>query len=761
LKGFHIHITGRVQGVGFRPFIYQLANNYHLDGWVGNFPDGVHVEIISSPEIKKICNEIIAKAPANAIIENLTLSEVNIGEVDGFSIVESLKTGKTDLQVTPDFAICKDCAEELKNPDNKRYNYPFITCTNCGPRYSIVQKVPYDRSFTSMNSFEMCESCTKEYEDVVNRRFYSQTNSCSECPIQLVLYDNNSIRLNFNQKEVLNKVSEAILFNKIIAIKGIGGYLLIADATSEKAISELRNRKKRPSKPFALMYPNNIMASKDVFLDSEVINEWEKRESPIVLCKLRADHSTGIIPELIAPGLNQIGIMMPYAPLFMLILDKVNKPIIATSGNISGSPIIYKDCDALDAFANIADYVLVNNRTIVVSQDDSVVQFSNDKKKRIILRRSRGLAPSFQNKSKVKADLEILAMGAMLKSAFGIIHSGRIYISQYLGNTETLESQNSYDECLNHMIKLLGFSPSKVLVDLHPNYPSSLKGKSIAQEYDAELYKIQHHVAHSFAVLGENDLINEKNILSIIWDGTGYGDDEHIWGGECFNYNGIKNIRAGHWDYFPHILGDKMIMEPRISAFCILSQLNESNELIKNKFDQFEWGNYKALLRNVKIKSSSVGRIFDAVASLLGISDIISFEGEAAMRLEALAENYLSENQNFIEFYKISISDKGIISTNELFSGIVGDIVTNKKADYIAAKFHISLVEIIRKMVDTFNYSKIAFSGGVFQNRLLVDLIMKILGEEYNLYFHKQLSPNDECIPYGQLVAYQQEEKFM
>ncbi len=761
MKGFHIHITGRVQGVGFRPFIHRLASKYHLDGWVGNFPDGVHIEIGYSVEIDKICDKIINEAPDQALIENLTVVETQIDYMDGFSIKESFNTGKTDMQVTPDFAICQDCIDELKDSSNKRYNYPFITCTNCGPRYSIIHKVPYDRAFTSMDPFKMCDSCSDEYYNVEKRRFYSQTNSCPECPIQLALYDNKRIKLNFDQEQILDKVSGAILSNKIVAIKGIGGYLLFADATSEKAISELRKRKMRPAKPFALMYPNSSMAGKDVFLDYEVLSEWNSPESPIVLCKLKHDHSSGVIPELIAPGLNRIGIMMPYTPLFLLLIEKINRPIIATSGNISGSPIIYKDNEALDTFVNIADFILVNDRRILVSQDDSVVQFSNFNREKIILRRSRGLAPGFQCNLKVNTDLGVLAMGAMLKSTFGINHLGRTYLSQYLGNTESLESQNSYDKCLDHMTKLLGFTPSVVVTDLHPDYPTTSKGELLAQNYHAELYKVQHHEAHSLAVLGENDLLDKKNILSIVWDGTGYGEDGQIWGGEYFHYDGHKNLRIGHWGYFPHILGDKMTQEPRISALSLSCQLQDSFDLLKDKFDQFEWTNYRTLLRSVKIRSSSVGRIFDAVASLIGISDINSYEGEAAMRLEALAENYLFEKSDFNEYYKISISENAIISTTDLISGIIGDILKEKNSAYIAAKFHISLVEVIRNTAYILKYSKIAFSGGVFQNGLLVDLIIKILGKEYNLYFHKQLSPNDECIPYGQLMAFQKLKKAM
>jgi hydrogenase maturation protein HypF len=365
------------------------------------------------------------------------------------------------------------------------------------------------------------------------------------------------------------------------------------------------------------------------------------------------------------------------------------------------------------------------------------------------------MAPSFSHSGIIAVDKKILAMGAMLKSAFGLIHSGRYYISQYLGDTSTLESQISYEITLKHMMRLLSFRPSAIVVDAHPNYPSTLMGNGLAETYDTEFIKIQHHEAHSFAVLAENDLIDEDRILSVVWDGTGYGDDGQIWGGECFDYTDYDHLRIGRWEYYPHILGDKMSLEPRISALSLVKNIDDAEVILKNKFSINELKNYKKVMHAGRLMTSSVGRIFDAVSSLLDVADRNTYEGEAAMRLEAIAIRYLKVNSGFDALYNVYISGNGIISTFDLFSGIVKDRINGYEAGYIAAKFHLTLVYVIQKFLTRLNYQKVVFSGGVFQNNLLVDLIEKTLSDKYSVYFHKHLSPNDECIPFGQLIAYQ------
>jgi hydrogenase maturation protein HypF len=755
VNSYHIHIKGRVQGVGFRPFIYRLAQRLQIKGWVSNTLDGVHIEADNIQNIDIFCKTIKDGQPEQAKIDEIRIVEIPFRDFEDFSIIESKLEGTADMQLTPDFAMCQKCQEELNNPTNRRHQYPFITCTNCGPRYSIIRQLPYDRRFTSMSPIPACNTCIDEYEDPENRRFYSQTNSCPDCSIQLSLYNREKEILTTEMDEILDIVSNAILSGRIVAIKGIGGYLLCADASSVEAILTLRTRKNRPSKPFALMYPDIDAARQDVVLNEKVISEWESPESPIILCKLKKDYKSDLKIDAIAPGLMKMGIMMPYAPLFAILMERINKPIIATSGNVSGSPIIYNDQEALEVLSKIADFILTNNREIVVPQDDSVVLYTDKFDQRIIIRRSRGMSPSFNTIHKFDQNKQVLAMGAMLKSTFGLTHHNRFYLSQFLGDTSILESQISYEATLNHIMDLLNFKPSVVLRDSHPDYPSSLLGKEIAGKTGIPELKVQHHEAHSYAVLAENDLLKEEKVLSVVWDGTGFGTDGQIWGGEFFVYNGNQHKRLGQWEYFPHILGDKMSKEPRISALCLVEGRGVYEQAIKDKFNHTELNNYKLIIKKEGLRTSSVGRIFDGVSSLLGIIDYATYEGEAAMILEALATEYLESHPGFNEKYDIDISEKGIIQTYDMISGIIDDKLNGIDPAHIALKFHISLVDVVRKFLIKFDLQKAVFSGGVFQNSLLVDLIFATLSDKYSVYFHRDLSPNDECIPFGQIVAYQ------
>jgi len=755
---YHIHILGRVQGVGFRPFIFREASRRNLKGWVSNTKDGAHIEVLTKDltQVKALCDFIKSSCPEQAIIEELKFWQVPFRNADSFEIKLSSNSGNTNITLTPDFAICDQCKQELEDPGNKRYLYPFITCTNCGPRFSIIKQIPYDRGNTTMDHFRMCSSCKNEYMNPMDRRFFSQTNSCSDCPVKITLFDSEGNQKKVSQSEIISFISTAILEGKIIAVKGIGGFLLMADATSASAMENLRKRKHRPSKPFALMYPDIETAEKDVYINTTIKQMWCSPESPIILCLMKDHLSSAIIPEIIAPGLNRIGIMIPYTPLFLLIMKGVNKPIVATSGNISGSPIIYEDEMALEYLSEIADYLLVNNRDIVMPQDDSVIQFSINYNHRIILRRSRGIAPGITLKGlKYYLGEPVLAMGAMLKSAFGMYHNGRFYISQYLGDTSTLESQESFEKTIKYMNRVLDFKPAIVLVDQHPDYPSTISGETIASEFDIPVLKIQHHEAHAYAVLAENNLLNKKDILCVIWDGTGMGKDHHIWGGEFFIYQDKKLNRSAHWSYFSHIAGDKMALEPRLSLLSFVHHVEYIQDIVKNKFTNQEWTNYTSIIQKNSIKTSSVGRLFDAVASLLGISDINSYEGESALYLESEAISFLIKNPGYDLYYDQLNNEFSQFDTYSLMREITNEYIhSNIDRSEIALKFHITLAKMIETYAKKQNIFDIAFSGGVFQNGLLIDLIYEIMDNKFNLYFHKELSPNDECISFGQLMYY-------
>jgi len=612
---YHIHIQGRVQGVGFRPFVYREAQNRGLRGWVSNTKDGVHIEILAEDErqISEFCDHILSGCPPQARIEKLDYQIVPFQESGSFEIRLSSNSGIANMPLTPDFAVCEACKSELFDPHNRRYRYPFITCTNCGPRFSIIHQVPYDRELTTMESFQMCTTCMNEYYNPMDRRFFSQTNSCPDCPVEVELYHANGQRIEGNQASFIRYVSDAILKEKVVAVKGIGGYLLMADATSSQAINTLRKRKKRPTKPFALMYPSVTDAGKDVIIHDLIRENWESPESPIILCSAKQSTEFGIKKGLIAPGLNRLGIMMPYAPLFLLLLREIKRPVIATSGNITDSPIIYRDQEALASLSDMADYILVNNREILIPQDDSVIQFSPFQRQKIILRRSRGMAPSIASPPLLDDFKKpLLAMGAMLKSTFGVFHQDRLYISQYLGNTETLSSQENYENVVNHMARVLDFRPSKILVDLHPDYPSTLLGESLSDRFNIPLYAIQHHEAHAYAVLGENNLLDQENVLCVIWDGTGLGQDHQIWGGEFFGYRNQTLDRIAHWDYFDHLAGDRMSREPRLSLFSLVSKEPVLHDLVRSKFSPDEFSNFLKVISRNSLKKSLLSSVFRA-----------------------------------------------------------------------------------------------------------------------------------------------------
>lgn len=742
---YHIHFSGIVQGVGFRPLVCQLAIARQLRGWVCNGNDGLHIQINATEnEAKEFYNTLLLNPPVNAVILKHSFSKVNDKCFSEFEIVNSLDSQDTDLLLTPDIAICEKCKTEIEEPANRRHHYAFTTCLQCGPRYSIVTKLPYDRERTTMADYKMCADCTEEYNNIYNRRHYSQTNSCPKCAISIHLYNNKKEKISGNTEEIISLASSYFNEGKILAIKGIGGYLLMCDATKPGPINLLRKRKERPAKPFAVMYDNIEKAEEDVMISDVERKVLTGKVAPIVLCALRKSHSSNLKRELIAPGLDKLGVFLPYTPLLKLITEKLKRPLIATSGNLSGSPIIYKDEEALLRLSSFADYIITFDRDIVTPQDDSVVQFAKSGKQ-IIIRRSRGIAPNYFP-NPFETHEPILAMGAELKSAFALLDKNNLYISQFLGDQQSYDSQAGYQATLTHLKNLLKIYPKKILIDKHPGYNVSQLGREIGQMEKIAICKIQHHIAHFFAVLGENNLLNSKEkILGIVWDGTGYGDDENIWGGEFFGLENQKVTRVAYLDYFPQLLGDKMSREPRLSALALCGH----HEMIAEKFKEDE---YELFLKHIKLndglKTSSMGRFLDGMASLLNIVQFNTFEGEAAMKLEVAARQC---PVNHFEFYEVSY-DKGMLKWNKIPEGVIKDVLQNIEKSYIARKVFVSLVKMIELVAHDFSSKKIAFSGGVFQNVFLVDLIEEMLGKKYDLIFHKQLSPNDESISFGQMA---------
>lgn len=752
MQTYHIHIRGRVQGVGFRPFVCRLATQNVLTGTVANSTDGVHILInAGEDQAENFFRDIISQAPEQAVITHHQIEKTDFINFNGFHIIESLTDAAPDLLITPDIAICAICRAELTQNNNRRKSYPFTTCLHCGPRYSIIRKIPYDRQNTTMTHLIMCDTCSREYQDIQDRRHYSQTNSCPNCAIQMNLYDGHKNEPNEDQTEIISLLVSSLSSGKIAAVKGIGGYLLLCDATNAETIDTLRKRKHRPAKPFAVLYPDIETAEADLVINEQEGTALTGEVAPIVLCLIRENKASTICIDEIAPHLDKLGIMLPYTPLLQLISSRFGKPLIATSANISGSPIIYTDVQAQEDLWNIADLILTYDREIVTPQDDSVWQFT-PAGQRIVIRRSRGMAPDFYPHHLGETTETLLAMGADMKGAFAIQHKDKIYISQYLGDQGDYLSQQSFRKTLEFLLQLFNLKPTVILTDEHPSYYTSNEGKDLAMESSVRHETVQHHKAHFAAVIAENNLLSPStSALGFIWDGTGYGDDRQIWGGEVFRYDQGEMERILFLDYFPQLLGDKMSLETRLSALSMLKDHPKSEALLAHYFSPVEWDYYQKLLSGEdNLLTSSMGRLMDGIAALLGLCSINTYEGQAAMELEVLAR---SCKEKIDTCYPLPIRYNRI-DWRIMVDEILEDIINKEEKAFIAWKFYKSLVRLIEKASDIFDINKLAFSGGVFQNALLTEMITAELSNNKELYFHRQLSPNDESIALGQLAMY-------
>ena len=757
---YHLHLAGQVQGVGFRPFVWRLARAQGLNGWVNNTTDGVHV-VFNAREDQARAFEalLLAQAPALSRITAHRLERIGAQEFDRFEILHSASDAPPNLLLTPDFGLCADCRRELHMPANRRFGYPFITCTNCGPRFSIATALPYDRERTTMRPFTQCPGCQAEYEDPADRRYFSQTNSCPDCGIRLSLRDASGAEIG----QPLDTALHMLRSGKILAVKGIGGYLLLCDATNAGALETLRRRKRRPTKPFALLYRDISQLEGDAALHAGDRQLLQSPAAPIVLLQLQEKPASGLCGSLVAPGLGQIGAMLPYAPLLDLLACGMNRPLVATSGNISGAPIIFRDEKAQEQLAAIADAILSHNRAIAIPQDDSVLRFSPVHRHKIVLRRSRGYAPTFLFEPPFAfypASGSVLALGATMKSSFAWLHRGNWYVSQYLGDLESFDTQEAFEHTVQHFLDVLCDRPAAIVVDRHPDYFSTHLGLRMASYWNLPVRQVQHHVAHFAAVLAENGrYAGEKParapVLGVIWDGTGYGDDGQVWGGEFFRFDGQCIDRVGHFEPFDFLLGDKMPREPRISALSLAHALEGGAAALQPKFSTREWALYnKMLQKGGLLRTTSAGRLFDGVASLLGLGDRMSYEGEAAMLLEQAATRYFRREGLTRLAPRWSETQAGEHApTRTLVQEVLSELHHGTSVEKIAALFHLRLIELIRRQAHRQDCRVLAFSGGVWQNALLTDLALEYLRPEFELLFHRQLSPNDEGVSFGQLMA--------
>ncbi len=739
-----VTIEGAVQGIGFRPFVYRLARGLGIAGTVGNTPAGVVIDAEGQfGVLRQFLRRLKTDRPPLSRIDKLHVVELAPHGTRGFCIAPSESGGVASTFVMPDIAVCAECLHEMRDPSGRRYRYPFINCTHCGPRFSIMHALPYDRPNTTMHLFRMCAQCRNEYEDPADRRFHAQPIACSACGPRLSVW-NAAGEVYASCHDALLMVATEIRAGRIVAIKGLGGFQLISDARDARAIARLRNRKHRDEKPFAVLYPDLDALRADCVVSPLESSLLTSPESPIVLLRRRRRMH---IADNVAPNVATIGALLPYTPLHHLLMDDLGFPVIATSGNISDEPICIDEYDALDRLGGIADFFLVHNRPIVRQMDDSIVRVIAGRE--MVLRRARGYAP-------LPIDCggegpPVLAVGAHLKSAVAISKGANIFLSQHIGDLESAAAHDAFLRETRSVQQLFGSAPQHVACDLHPDYLSSKH----AHDSGIPVFPVQHHYAHVLACMAEHKL--KGPVLGVSWDGAGLGSDGAIWGGEFLRADRDAFERVAHLREFRLPGGDQAAREPRRAALSILVETYDSLSPIETlptlcAFDLSERAVLIAMLtRNLHSPiTTSAGRLFDAVASILGVSQRASFEGQAAMALESL----FVEDAPPIPRYAIEISeDNGcmVLDWAPTVRAIVHDVQGGVPRDVIATGFHHALSSAIVQVAMRIGERDVVLSGGCFQNAALSECTIEALqASGFRPYWHRFVPPNDGGIALGQ-----------
>lgn len=763
--GLRIHINGIVQGVGFRPFVYGLATRLELAGWVRNTSAGVDIEVEGDRgRLETFFQALGDESPPLAQIDSIEREAYPPQGLAAFEIVHSQALPGAFQPISPDVSVCDDCLRELFDPCNFRYRYPFINCTNCGPRFTIIKDVPYDRPKTTMAPFSMCPACAAEYADPLDRRFHAQPVACPECGPHVWLEAGDEKAAG---EMAIRKAQELLEEGKILAIKGLGGFHLACDAENPQAVSLLRERKNRPSKPLALMMPDMDAIHRHCRVNAQERETLTSRQRPIVLLSQRAP----LVSPQIAPGQNTLGVMLPYTPLHYLLFaqgerypapDLPYSALVMTSGNWSGEPIVTHNAEARQHLSHIADGFLLHNREIHVHCDDSVYRTADGHPYPI--RRSRGYAPFPVILS--AAGPSLLATGAELKNTFCLTKDNYAFLGQHIGDLKNYETLNTFEESIAHFERLFRVEPEAIACDLHPNYLASNYARERAQRENLPLVEVQHHHAHIAACLAENGHPAEEPVIGVAFDGTGYGDDGAIWGGEFLiaDYSGYH--RAYHLDYVPLVGGDKAIREPWRMALATLHTLGEGwNPALAPVLHARRLAStplyppLKILRRQLEEgintpPTSSMGRLFDAVSALLGVCEKIDYEAQAAIELEALAAK--EEEQSYP--FNIKVSD--IIGLSPLIQAILTDLGSGVPVPLISARFHNGVAkmvkEVCQKLRTEHNINTVALSGGVWQNITLLEQTVSLLQEDdFNIYTHQKVPANDGGLALGQAVIAQ------
>ena len=783
-------VRGAVQGVGFRPFVFRLAEDLNLTGWVNNSLQGVVIEVEGAPsKLENFLRRLESEKPPRSCIQNLEAAWLDSVGYHTFEIRASETSGGKTALVLPDLATCPDCLREIFDPNNRRHRYPFTNCTNCGPRFSLIAALPYDRVNTSMNGFAMCPACQAEYDDPCDRRFHAQPNACPVCGPHLELWRSgvrkNAANLSANEDPArsaerssgaLLAAAEAIRGGQIAAVKGIGGFHLMVDARNDAAIRRLRERKHREEKPFALLFPSLESVRAVCEASPFEVRLLRSPEAPIVLLrrhKSAISHPQIAIASSVAPGNPNLGVMLPSNPLHHLLMAELGFPVVATSGNLSDEPICTDEREALERLGGIADLFLIHNRPIVRHMDDSIVRVMLDRE--MILRRARGYAPlPVQIKNSKLENKNVLGVGAHLKNVVALAVGENVFLSQHIGDLETEEAHQAFRRAATDLPGLYDAQPEIIATDLHPDYLSTKFADEIGppgqsfgiapQRCVPARIGVQHHVAHVLSCIAENEI--PLPALGVAWDGTGYGTNGTVWGGEFFLVAEDGVARVAHLRPFRLPGGDAAVKEPRRVALGLLFEL--FGETVCQRRDSpalptFSAGELAALETMLRRglnspRTTSVGRLFDGVASLAGLRQQMRFEGQAAMELEFALDGIMTD-----EAYQLPIapcedahSTKSamILDWSPLIKSVLTDVQSGAAVGMISAKFHNALAESVVEVARRVGEKRVALSGGCFQNRYLTERTVKRLrAEQFQPYWHQRVPPNDGGIALGQVFA--------
>ena len=767
----HVHVTGVVQGVGFRPFVYGLATQLLLHGWVCNTSAGVDIVIQGDHErVNAFVEALSAKAPPLARIDQVSAWEEVGDEYSGFEIRESESVEGAFQPISPDVAMCPDCERELLDPNDRRYLYSFINCTNCGPRFTIIKDLPYDRPATTMADFPMCDACRAEYEDPTDRRFHAQPVACPDCGPFVQLRDSAAhpstvVSIEMRWSAIL-KARKLLQEGRIIAIKGLGGFHLACDATNEEAVAELRRRKGRAGKPFALMFADTQTVNQHCIANKTEMALLNGHEKPIVLLNRRT--GTGIAPS-VAPDMDTLGVMLPYTPMHHLLLNQsdltlMREPVppvlVMTSGNFSEEPIATENMDALERLAPLADAFLIHNRDIHIRCDDSVVRvdhWQSGKKTNsnqmpiIYLRRSRAYAP--YPVSLPFDSIPSLAVGGELKNTFCLTREHYAFLSHHIGDMENVEVYESFEQGVEHISRLFRVQPELIAHDMHPGYFTTKYAEGIA---DIPGVPVQHHHAHIAACMADNGL-SDRKVIGLSFDGTGYGTDGKIWGGEVLLVSYADFERVAHLEYLPLPGGDAATHHPWRIAVGYAEALGLDIEGLPflNSVDAQA---VDVVRKQVQKKlnapeTSSMGRLFDAVACLTGIRNDVTYEAQAAMELEVLSKSPLMTAIP----YPFEVEGESI-RVGELLKHVIDDVRKNKSAGFIGARFHQTMSAMALRASqlarERFGINEVALSGGVWQNQVLLDLARTALvHNDFIVFTHQQTPANDGGLALGQAAV--------